>query len=62
MPDEISVNRKITSRNISGVKGVGWDQRRSKWRVWVYINDVQFHIGYFKTLEAAIEARRKADQ
>jgi len=50
-------NRSISKSNSSGCSGVTWCKRSSKWRARVG----QFHIGLFKNLKDAINAREKAE-
>ena len=47
--------------NSSGVTGVTWAQNRNRWHARIVINGKQKHLGYFKTKEEAIEARRQAE-
>jgi len=55
-------NRAGAQKNSkSGVRGVCWEPRRSKWRAVVKHNRVQVHVGTFETLaeaEAAVIAKR----
>jgi hypothetical protein len=44
-------NAKLTQRSTSGIKGVAWYKRENNWRARVTINNVDIHLGYFKTLE-----------
>ncbi len=57
---ENKMNMAIRSDNTSGVKGVGWNKRLSKWHVRVKVRGIQYHIGYFDDLVAAKEAREAA--
>lgn len=59
---ENAANSKIQSTNTSGVKGVHWFKRTSKWCVHIQINGVQTNLGYFATLEEATTVRRAAAQ
>lgn len=56
-------NRKISSRNTSGVKGVSWHKLKQKWAVRIGFNKKEYHMGYFDKKEDAInvvlEARKK---
>jgi hypothetical protein len=56
---ENSHNAKISNRNTSGVKGITFDKKWNKYRVLIMINNKQKHIGGFKTLEEAKEARQQ---
>ena len=42
--------------NLSGFKGVGFDNRRKKWRSRIRANDKMIWLGYFNTPEEAHEA------
>lgn len=53
-------NRGIQSNNVSGVKGVCWDRRRNRWKVFVGDKRRQIFIGRFKTFEDAVQARLSA--
>jgi hypothetical protein len=50
-------NARIRKDNTSGVKGISFEC--NKYRVRITINNKKKHIGYFKTLEEAKEARKK---
>ena len=52
-------NMKIGGRNTTGVKGVRWCENKNKWRAEYSLNNKTMHIGYYKTLEVAAEARRQ---
>ncbi|ECB4859610.1 HNH endonuclease, partial [Salmonella enterica subsp. enterica serovar Lexington] len=55
---ENNLNKSIRLDNKSGTPGVNWDIKRGKWRVTGQINRKQKHLGYFKNIDDAIEARR----
>ncbi len=57
---ENNMNRSIRSDNISGVPGINWYKKLSKWHVQISINGEQKHIGYFNDFEDAITARQYA--
>ena len=46
-------NRKIDSKNLSGVKGVGWCKRKNKWRARIIVDGKEHHIGFFDDLQDA---------
>ena len=50
---------KITK---SGVKGVGWDKRRKKWRAYIGFKNKSYHLGYFDSKEDAIKVRKTAEK
>lgn len=46
-------NRKINSNNTSGIKGVYFDKRTSKWRCQVALNNKVHYVGSFLNIEDA---------
>jgi len=52
-------NRKISTRNKSGVKGVSWCNRPPSWKAQCTVDYRQYHLGYFAKLEDAEAAVRK---
>jgi len=52
---------KLSKRNTSGHKGVGWAKREQKWRAYIAIKGKTIHLGYFDNKEDAIQARKKAE-
>lgn len=52
------MNQGKRKDNTSGITGVSWDKRTNKWVVHIAANK---HIGYYNTLEEAIEARKQAE-
>jgi hypothetical protein len=47
-------NKKISSNNKSGYKGVSWNTGSKKWQVYITYNQKQHYIGLFKSkIEAA---------
>ena len=59
---EQSRNTKNHSSNKTGIRGVSWSKDKQKWRVAIYVNNKQKHIGYFIDINEASEARIKAEQ
>lgn len=53
-------NKGIQSNNTSGVKGVTWHKRASKWQAQVSVNGRKKYIGFFSRLEDAKDAVEKA--
>lgn len=49
------------SNNTSGVTGVCWDKRREKWLAYINIDGKHKHLGYFSSIDRAIEARKTAE-
>lgn len=46
-------NAKLRKDNISGVKGVCWDNLKQRWIAKLSVNKKRIQIGYFKDLEVA---------
>lgn len=53
-------NRGKPNNNTSGIKGVHWDQSRSKWRVEIQAFGKRKFLGRFVSKRAAIQAYRNA--
>jgi hypothetical protein len=51
------INSKISSRNTSGVKGVSYDTTNKRWKAGIKIDGISIHLGNFKTIEEAQQAR-----
>jgi hypothetical protein len=55
------MNKKLQSNNTSGVSGVSWDKRYSKWRVRVKVKSKEIQIGTYITIEEAVQQRVNAE-
>ena len=55
-------NISMSSRNTSGIIGVGWYKITGKWRAYVKVSCRLIHLGYFFTKSEAYEARLKAEK
>lgn len=55
-------NAPPNRKNTSGCRGVGFNKLRSKWYARIHVNKKLFCLGNFATREAAVEARRKAEE
>ena len=47
------LNKKISNKNTSGVKGVSWCKERNKWEVQMYVNGTKKFVGRFDDLDVA---------
>jgi len=54
-------NKTRNSNNKSGMSGVSWHKKASKWRAFITIDAKQVHLGLFIDLKAAIDARLQAN-
>ena len=59
---ENNQNKSMQLNNTSGVIGVSWFKRDSKWKVQIMVNGVQKHLGYFESKEDAIQTRHNAEE
>lgn len=53
-----SANSRLSRRSTSGLKGVTWYKRTSRWRAHITVDQAQRHLGYF---DDAAEAARAYD-
>lgn len=56
-----SMNTGQRCNTSSGVTGVSYYAHRNTWEAYISINGKRKRLGYFKTIEEAIEARRQAE-
>jgi hypothetical protein len=55
-------NSRKPCTNVSGCKGVYYDEHRGKWKAQIMINQKGKHIGYYRDRDNAIKARREAER
>jgi hypothetical protein len=55
-----SANRRVSSNNKSGFKGVSWHRKSRKWRAIIYSSGKQIHLGFFKSSREAADAYDEA--
>lgn len=55
-------NRKMSTANTSGIKGVSFVKNTQKWGAWIKVNGKSKNLGNFQTKEEAAEAYKKAAQ
>lgn len=58
----ICITKKMPSSNTSGYKGVHWNKRSGKWRAEIMFQGKKNSLGEYTDIEAAIEARKKAEE
>lgn len=56
---ENAQNSKLSSKNTSGIKGVFFNKERQNWKAAIKIDGINIHLGYFKSIEDAKNARIK---
>lgn len=54
-------NQRTSVTNTSGYKGVSQYKANDKWTAYIHIDKKRVHLGYFKTKQEAINARKKAE-
>lgn len=57
-----SKNQKRSKLNTSGVTGVYWYKKYSKWKAQIMFEGKSKHLGYFEDIQSAIIARKQAEQ
>lgn len=57
-----SMNRKINSNNVSGYKGVSFNNKTHKWKARIKFNYQNIVLGEFEKIEDAITARIEAEK
>ncbi len=60
--EENMKNVKISTSNISGVKGVYFSKLKKKWKANISDNNKQIHLGTFDTFDKALTARKSAEE
>ena len=55
-------NKMRHSNNASGVNGVSWDPRESKWYAYITIGKRMFGLGRFSNFNEAVEVRKDAEK
>lgn len=55
-------NRSLMSNNNSGVTGVCWNKRDSKWTAYIKTSEANLYLGSFINIEDAITTRLKAEK
>lgn len=55
-------NSKIQHNNKSGIPGVYFDKKKSKWRAQITFNGQKIHLGYFHDLHQAKEVREMKER
>lgn len=59
---EQNFNRRLDSRNKSGIKGVCWDNVRHKWRAHMKVGGKSIFLGRFSSKQEAIIIRKLAER
>lgn len=57
-----ALSKTIPSHNTSGVKGVHWDNSRSKWQARIEFQKKQYYLGRFSNKEEAVKVRKRAEE
>lgn len=53
---------RIYKSNTSGVRGVSFCKRNSKWAAYIYLKRRRIQLGYFERFEDAVKARQNAEE
>jgi len=61
-----NMNKKILKNNTSGITGVNWNNKKSKWVAQIGCNEGKIHktihLGYFVNFEDAVRVRKEAEE
>ncbi len=60
-PEENARNAAVPKSNRTGVSGVTWRTRDSKWRAHIAVKRKHIHLGYFDSFDDAVAARKNAE-
>lgn len=55
-------NTRVRNDNTSGIKGVNWREVNQSWCARIQVNSKRILLGYFKSFDEAVKARRKAEE
>lgn len=55
------MNRALSPKNVSGVKGVTWNKKQKTWVAHLTVNEKQMHLGQSRSLDVAVKLRRDAE-
>ena len=55
-------NKKRPSTNTSGIIGVHWDKKSSKWSAQICVNYKKIFLGYYDNITDAASARQTAEK
>ena len=59
---ENNFNRDLYRSNKSGYRGIFWEKSRKCWEASIVINSKKIHLGRFKVLKVAREARKQGEE
>ena len=59
---ENAINKRLQSNNTSGVKGVSWNNSRSKWVAYINYNKKRISLGRFDSFKEAVKVREEAEK
>lgn len=57
-----NINKNLPRNNTSGIKGVGWHEKKQKWRARIFVFRKQINLGWYSTKESAVTARMRAEE
>ena len=56
------INKIVLSNNKSGIAGVGWDKKRSKWVAEIRMDGIKCYLGRYDKIEDAVYVRYAAEK
>lgn len=60
-PVENNMNESIAKNNTTGKTGISYNKKAQKYEAYIQLNGSKMHLGLFKKIDDAIEARRVAE-
>lgn len=55
-------NRKISSKNTSGVTGISWAKNECAWKAYITYKGKRINLGTYSNIEDAIRCRKEKEQ
>ena len=52
-----ALNKRMHKSNTSGFVGVSWHKGNTKWVAQIMVNKIVIHLGYFNSVQEAVQAR-----
>lgn len=53
-------NQKLNKKNTSGIKGVCWCKTKKRWKVQIWVEGKNKHLGYYDSIEVAKQVVQEA--
>lgn len=57
-----TMNEKLATNNTSGVTGVSWEEKSSKWHSYIWVNGKTMHLGRYEDFDESVRQRKIAEE